>query len=768
MNKPLHFSKATFGLLAIGLTFGASAADVAKIGETTYSSLADAISAARPNSTVTLLSDTDVLSAIPVNNDITLDLNGHTINNNVASNRMFKLGNATFTIEGNGGSVVTDPTSYGVVDLLASAPGAKLVVNGGDFSGSTDNGAYFKFRTDGQTVELNDVNASISADSGRGTAVVNATDVSVNLSVNGGEYNSGQPHSVFLNQESGNSSSNHTENSMLRFNNVKISSTGGPVVRADGKNTTITDCVVSAGSQNPNSWANCAVGIANGGEATISGGNYSGNYAAYIMNSGGKLTITDGTFDGTVQVDEKDDAHADAVLEIMGGTFNGKVNVQPNADCSISGGNFKYTDGLQEYAENGLIFPDSPNKGDYFSPSKGVATVNGTIYKTLEEAFTAASTLENPIVKLYDDVTVSNAIVVNNDLTLDLNGHTINNQVAANRMFKLGNATFTIEGNGGSVVTDPTSYGVVDLLASAPGAKLVVNGGDFSGSTDNGAYFKFRTDGQTVELNDVNASISADSGRGTAVVNATDVSVNLSVNGGEYNSGQPHSVFLNQESGNSSSNHTENSMLRFNNVKISSTGGPVVRADGKNTTITDCVVSAGSQNPNSWANCAVGIANGGEATISGGNYSGNYAAYIMNSGGKLTITDGTFDGTVQVDEKDDAHADAVLEIMGGTFNGKVNVQPNADCSISGGNFKYTDGLQEYCTNGLTFTSEPDADGYHTLTPTVSGVTAIEADSEADGTFETFTLQGVRVNDKPLTPGIYIYRNGQSVKKVIVK
>ncbi|MBD5344149.1 MAG: hypothetical protein HDR90_04035 [Bacteroides sp.] len=49
---------------------------------------------------------------------------------------------------------------------------------------------------------------------------------------------------------------------------------------------------------------------------------------------------------------------------------------------------------------------------------------------------------------------------------------------------------------------------------------------------------------------------------------------------------------------------------------------------------------------------------------------------------------------------------------------------------------------------------------------IENITVEEVDSDA--TAEYFTLQGVRVNADNLTPGIYIVRQGNTAKKVLVK
>lgn len=81
----------------------AFADNVAKIGDVEYATLGEAMVAAADGETVTLTSDVEVREMVPVTKSITLDVNGKTVTNNVTKNRLFRLSDITFTIDGNGG-----------------------------------------------------------------------------------------------------------------------------------------------------------------------------------------------------------------------------------------------------------------------------------------------------------------------------------------------------------------------------------------------------------------------------------------------------------------------------------------------------------------------------------------------------------------------------------------------------------------------------------------------------------------------------------------
>lgn len=133
--------------------------NVAKIGDVEYATLAEAMVAAADGETVTLTSNVEVTEMIPVTKSITLDVNGKTVTNNVMNNRLFRLSDITFTIDGNSGKIITpvaNTESYGFVDFrdVNNIAGAntRLIAKNLSFEGGTNDGSLFAFRTHGQSL----------------------------------------------------------------------------------------------------------------------------------------------------------------------------------------------------------------------------------------------------------------------------------------------------------------------------------------------------------------------------------------------------------------------------------------------------------------------------------------------------------------------------------------------------------------------------------------------------------------------------------------
>lgn len=387
--------------------------------------------------------------------------------------------------------------------------------------------------------------------------------------------------------------------------------------------------------------------------------------------------------------------------------------------------------------------------------SASVATVNGTAYDTLDEAFAAADGTY-PIV-LTDDVTVTTAITVNSPATLDLAGHTITNNVANNRLFRVGNTTFTIEGNDGTINTSATSFGVVDLTAGNPDAKLVINGGNFTGTTNDGAYFKYRTHGQTMELNNVNATVE-DNNTNPGIVNATGCAITLTVNGGNFRNNDTSSqAFVTNNSGN---------VLNFTDATIYTVGQIALEVVDGTGVFTNCTVTNASNYTNHYGSC-IGIGFGADVTVNGGNFSGPFPLYIYNSGGELTVNGGTFDGTIAALKVDNMNNNAssaeksLAIIKDGTFNGPLSIAngDKADLEVYGGKFS-DQKVSNYLAPGLN--ANQNSDGMYVITGTVTSIESIVADdgTAADG---VYNLSGVRVADsiEGIAPGLYIV-NGKTI------
>lgn len=112
---------------------------VAKIGETEYETLQEAINAAGSNDVVTLLCDTTESVEIGADKDITLDLNGKTLANVGKEHTITNNGKLTVTDSSDSKLGVVDNVSHGKAALV-NAEGATAVLNGGKFLRSAETG----------------------------------------------------------------------------------------------------------------------------------------------------------------------------------------------------------------------------------------------------------------------------------------------------------------------------------------------------------------------------------------------------------------------------------------------------------------------------------------------------------------------------------------------------------------------------------------------------------------------------------------------------
>lgn len=311
-------------LLGAG-TFACTFADVVKVGETEYATLNEAVAAAAEGQTVTLASDVEVTEMIPVTKSITLDLGGYTVTNNVTQNRLFRLSDVTFTIDGNNGNVITPETnnaSYGFVDFrdASGVAGANttLVAKNVSFKGGTNEGSLFAFRSNNQSLTFENVDVELTESSTY--SIINGYQMKVNISLVGGNYicrSTKKTAGVFQ----------AYVGSTVNFKDVNVDTTEGPVFEVIQSDATFTNCTM----KNTAEEGFCASCIAssNGANVTIDGGSYEANYAVYVYSSGGSVTMKgNGAFKGNVaavQIDRINNADYPASAIIESGEFTGNV-----------------------------------------------------------------------------------------------------------------------------------------------------------------------------------------------------------------------------------------------------------------------------------------------------------------------------------------------------------------------------------------------------------------------------------------------------------
>ena len=304
---------------------------VAKVGDTYYKTLADAVAAAN-NATVTLLKDVTANVTIPADKTITLDLNGMTLTN-VDDHTILNNGNLTIT-------------GTGMVDNISHAKGAlynkgTVVINGGTFDRSQENGmnkgesgqnSWYTIKNvgtmtinDGATVQTAGNNAALGKFSSLvSNGYFNTNDYNTNkgleqpiLTIDGGTFRGGL--NTIKNDDrarltiNGGTFSNYYQAVVQNHNIAEI--TGGTFTAASDANTE-TYGIYNCG---------CGADI-DLGTLTVSGGTFTGaTYAvAEVSRQNAIVNISGGQFAGTKAAIIKSSTSS-ATIAVSGGSFSQPV-----------------------------------------------------------------------------------------------------------------------------------------------------------------------------------------------------------------------------------------------------------------------------------------------------------------------------------------------------------------------------------------------------------------------------------------------------------
>ena len=366
---------------------------VAKVGDTYYKTLADAVAAA-DNNTVTLLKDVTADITIPAGKTMTLDLNGKTLTN-VNDHTILNNGNLTIT-------------GTGKVDNISHAKGAlynkgTVVVNGGTFDRSKENGktsndsgsnSWYTIKNvgsmtihDGATVQTAGNNTTLGKFSSLvSNGYFNAGDYTNNrgleqpiLTIDGGTFRGGL--NTIKNDDhakltiNGGTFSNYYQAVVQNHNIAEI--TGGTFTAASDANTE-TYGIYNCG---------CGAGI-DLGTLTVSGGTFTGaTYAvAEVSSQNAIVNISGGQFAGTKAAIIKSST-SNATIAISGGTFSSdpSVYVVGNGNTNIvkrdgSEGAYTYTVLAKSGLTSGVYLtnPSGALASNYYvsSTANGVWTVS--------------------------------------------------------------------------------------------------------------------------------------------------------------------------------------------------------------------------------------------------------------------------------------------------------------------------------------------------------------------------------------------------------
>lgn len=317
-------------------------------------------------------------------------------------------------------------------------------------------------------------------------------------------------------------------------------------------------------------------------------------------------------------------------------------------------------------------------------------TYEGTYYMTLQDAIDAA--VSGDTVQLLTDITQEDGIIIEKNLTLNLNYKTFtvtNGSNTNNRNIKvIGNANLTVRNGSMVAVSNATN--------------------------DGGAYgtVRFESSGN-LTMSNVTLTNSRKYGLNVKLLNGT---------------------------------------ASFTKVTINSTYGGGVEVGGASATFTNC--NFNQSGDDGYVSSCIATCNGGTATVKSGTYnSENYCLYVYNSGGTINVVNGKFvsgadKSVLRVDTSDSAVSDSVINVTNGNFTGTIatggssNSKVN-DINISGGTFSNAV-AKEYCADGFVPVSTED--GKYTVTESsdVFGTSfyARNLDITMDGHYRVVLFAGI--------------------------
>ena len=616
------FKDGYFAMKNAGGTYDAAGPFAARVNSTAgYSTLAEAIAAAKAGDTVTLLTDVEVSEPITVNTAITLDLGGKTLTSTWAmqsnaagaaryalvNNAKMKLTNGTFNVgqaRGVGayagltlsGITVTQELTGGHACVAFCKDGATYAIKSstkisGDYAvANFANNANITINNatlEGKTCGLyhNGSNYGLK---------LKVTGTTINGSLDGTIGSENDPSGVYI---SGSASHGTMQNAT--FTNCTIK--GATAIEVKYTDLTLDKCTVEATVKTP-SYDKNSNGMTALGFAVVSTDN---SKAGETPVPTGTVTIKGkGNYKGLVglgaleSVKTNYEGFKDETIKVSGGTFSSAV--------------------LPEYCAIGFVPKDNGNGTYGVEVDTSVAEVNGVKYDTLQEAIDAAA--RKMTVKLLAD-TKENVTISTPYVTLDLNGHTLNGSTGERKPALTITARVTVQdssaGKTGTIMREDTAEN------SGVSSHYVID-------VQGGGWLTF-------ESGTVKNDSGAGGTKGASLVRVGDDSVakypGLNIKGGTF---------------------TQDNFI-------------VIKVDRG-----DLFLNGGTLNSTD----SYAIENWHRATIKGGTVNGNVEAvsYDGSAGKKasVSITGGTVNGTLSTKRYNNATAPgkdmATIKVTGGTFS----------------------------------------------------------------------------------------------------
>ena len=581
-------------------------ANVAKVGETEYPTLAEAVAAAKDGQTVKMLNHTKVTQEIYFSGKtITLDLNGKIITG------QFEDYYSVIEAQGTAATLIVEDTSAGKTGTihsnhygLTARDDGNITVNSGTIIG--------------------DDAAALSG---------NNTTGNMNFTVNGGTLTAGKGPAIYQSGQGKLTITGGTLNGGISLRMGQVNISGGTINAA----TENLDSPAEFYNYSGNAWLPDAL--------YVFGGTYDKGDETYGNSL--NLNITGGTFNCTngqgsaVAIYDLGKVTQTANVKISGGKFATTTNGRNAYDVlslkdigvtnpktgfgvhsgavssAISGGTF--SSDVSAYCEKNYYTERNEDNTYTVKSMKDVAVakIGDTYYKTLAKAVAAA---DNATVTLLKNTTEDITIASDKTVTLDLAGHKLTN-VSGHTITN--NGTLFVTGNG---TVDNIAHGK-GALYNNTGATATLNGGTFTRSAEKG-------------------TASPDSANGNSwytVKNYGTMTINSNVtitNTGSHSSAVANGWFDGSKAGsNGEPIYTTNAVLTINGGNIS--GGKITVKNDDYGTLT---ITGGSiSQPLNGLYC---IYNANVTAISGGNVNGPVGNYNGTSTeadqGKFSISGGYY------------------------------------------------------------------------------------------------------------------------------
>ena len=581
-------------------------ANVAKIGETEYPTLAEAVAAAKDGQTVKMLNNTKVTQEIYFSGKtITLDLNGKIITG------QFEDYYSVIEAQGTAATLIVEDTSAGKTGTihsnhygLTARDDGNITVNSGTIIG--DDAAALSGNNTTGNMNFTVNGGTLTA--GKGPAIYQSGQCK--LTITGGTLNGGISLRMGQVNISGGTINAATENleSPAEFYNYSGNAWlpdalyvfGGTYDKGDETYGNSLNLNITGGTFNCTNGQGSAVAIYDLGKVT---------QTANVKISGGKFaTTTNGR-------------NAYDVLSLKDiGVTNPKTGFGDHSGAvssAISGGTF--SSDVSAYCEKNYYTERNEDNTYTVKSMKDVAVakIGDTYYKTLAKAVAAA---DNATVTLLKNTTEDITIASGKTVTLDLAGHKLTN-VSGHTITN--NGTLFVTGNG---TVDNIAHGK-GALYNNTGATATLNGGTFTRSAEKG-------------------TASPDSANGNSwytVKNYGTMTINSNVtitNTGSHSSAVANGWFdVSKAGSNGEPIYITNAVLTINGGNIS--GGKITVKNDDYGTLT---ITGGSiSQPLNGLYC---IYNANVTAISGGNVNGPVGNYNGTSTeadqGKFSITGGYF------------------------------------------------------------------------------------------------------------------------------